>query len=115
MGQAVSLLLLAIYHALNCLSDDGTNEPESDVSTSAVVAADHGSVPSLLTHFNRRQLLLQTLYYKHYKIKHYIKYNKHRNIIRHHHACTDHHPSHGILLTLYYMYNVIVHVYNQLS
>ena len=34
------------------LSDDGTNKPESDVSCtslSAAVAADHGSVPSLLT------------------------------------------------------------------
>ena len=53
MGQAVSLLLLAIYHALNCLSDDGTNEPESDVSctsTSAAVAADHAWICAFFAH-----------------------------------------------------------------
>ena len=46
------------------LSDDGINEPESDVScTSAAISADHGSVPSLLTCacLNRCQVLLQTL------------------------------------------------------
>ena len=60
------------------LSDDGTNEPESDVSCiSAAIAADH-RLSSLLTQLKQAPFAAGTLYmyYKHYKIKHYINYNK---------------------------------------
>ena len=56
------------------LSDDGTNEPESDVPcTNAAIAADHRSVPSLLTQLKQAPVAAAKIYmyYKHYKIKHY--------------------------------------------
>ena len=62
------------------LFDDGTNEPESDVSCtslSAAVAAD-GSQCAFFAHTaSTGASCCCKHYYKHYKIKQYIKYNKH--------------------------------------
>ena len=58
------------------LSDDGANEPESDVSctslSAAVAAADH-----LLTRLQQAPVAAANIIINIVKIKHYIKYNKH--------------------------------------